>query len=114
MAVHLKTCILATALLAAGGSAAIAQESDDREAATQPQAAQSENEDAAEAQEDDPSQEVICRRERVTGSLSRVRRTCLTRAEWDRIESGTRDALNQTNRNASGGQCITNGISGRC
>lgn len=107
--------VLAALLLVAGGSAAFAQDADgDRQDATPAQATSSENDDAAEAQEDDPSQEVICRRERVTGSLTRVRRTCLTRAEWDEIESETRDGLIRAGRGASGSQCIPTGLSGRC
>lgn len=41
--------------------------------------------DTAAAQE-----KKICRTERMTGSLTRVRRTCLTRAQWDRLAEGSR------------------------
>lgn len=38
-----------------------------------------------EAEEPDPGDEVICRRERVTGSLTRVNRVCMTRDEWNGV-----------------------------
>ena len=111
----MKKTILAAALLMAGSSVAFAQDADEqREAAATAQTANSNSEEEAEAQEDDPSQEVICRRERVTGSLTRVRRTCLTRAEWDEVESETRDGLIRAGRSASGSQCIPTDLSGRC
>ena len=111
----MKSTIFAAALLMAGSSVAIAQDADEqRGAATTAQTANSNSEEDADAQEDDPSQEVICRRERVTGSLTRVRRTCLTRAEWDEVESETRDGLIRAGRNASGGQCVPVDMSGRC
>ncbi|WP_338244708.1 hypothetical protein [Aurantiacibacter hainanensis] len=107
--------IFAAFLLVAGSSAAIAQDADqEREEATSVQAANSQTEDDAAAQEDEASQEVICRRERVTGSLTRVRRICLTRAEWDAVEADTRDGMISAGRNASGGQCVPVDMSGRC
>ena len=106
--------VLAALLLTAGGSAAFAQGADgDREDATRAQAASSETDDGAEAEEDDPSQEIVCRRERVTGSLTRVRRTCLTRAEWEQVEANTRDDMIRSGRNASGGQeCVMDQFGG--
>ncbi len=45
----------------------------------------------------------ICRSEKVTGSLTRVNRTCLTKAEWDAIEAKTRENVGDIQRNAAGG-----------
>ena len=48
-------------------------------------------------------QEMICRRERVTGSLTRVNRVCMTRDEWNGVSDTTRESMNTANRRASGG-----------
>ena len=69
----------------------------------------------APAAEPDPGEEMVCRTERVTGSLTRRTRTCMTRNEWNGVESRTRDAHNRLTRGASGGQCIpSDAQSGRC
>ena len=35
----------------------------------------------------------VCKSEKVTGSLTRVRRTCLTQREWDRLAEVTRKGV---------------------
>ena len=77
----------------------------------QAQAATAVQTDAAPAStEPDPGEEVICRRDRATGSLTRVNRVCKTRNEWNGVHDATRDNMNDLQRNASGGaQCISLG-----
>lgn len=53
-----------------------------------PAFAQDENADPTpteQAEEQPEDQELICRTERVIGSLAKRRKTCLTRAEWERV-----------------------------
>lgn len=53
---------------------------------------------------------LICRRESVTGSLIRARKTCFTRAEWDKIaESARRNATQLQDDNAGRPHCDDNG-----
>ncbi|RED17250.1 hypothetical protein [Parasphingopyxis lamellibrachiae] len=48
---------------------------------------------AEEAVEEDPSQRVRCRNQRVTGSNARRIRVCMTIAEWSELaRNGNRDA----------------------
>lgn len=102
----MKTTIFAGAALLLGSSYALAQDVAGPAEATTTVAEAVESETTPENAEDDPGQEVICRTERITGSLTRRRRTCMTRDEWRIVESGTRDGLNAMGRNASGGvQC---------
>lgn len=102
----MKFQVIAAAVLLAGGSVALAQQEQQEQQQSQEATtaavpmAQLEGEQPAE---DDPSQEVICRTERVTGSLTRRRRTCMTRAEWAGVEAATRDGMNRMGSNASGG-----------
>lgn len=106
----MKYHVLAAISLAFGSTVVLAQEQEDATpseteaaAAAPAQAAVPEEAVDPEAEEPDPGEEVVCRRERVTGSLTRIRRTCMTRNEWNDVEARTRDALNETNRGASGG-----------
>ncbi len=111
----MKLHMIAAATLALGTTAALAQ--DDGEATPQAQTAQ-----AAEQQqdgempevEDNDGDEVVCRTERVTGSLTRRTRTCLTRNEWAAIEARTRDEMNRMGRNASGGKSCNRDQFGGC
>jgi hypothetical protein len=48
----------------------------------------------------------VCRSEKVTGSLTRVRRTCLTVEEWAHIESRTRDEVGKLQRGAAGSTAV--------
>lgn len=50
----------------------------------------------------------ICRSERVTGSLTRVNRICLTRAEWDEVAARTKKGLDEMASSAAGGQAVQN------
>ncbi len=119
----MKYHILAAVSLALGSTVVMAQDQEDSAPsetaaaeAAQAQSAAPEEAVEPEAEEPDPGEEVVCRRERVTGSLTRIRRTCMTRNEWNDVEARTRDALNSTNRGASGSQCIPNDpmAGGRC
>ncbi|GGD50463.1 hypothetical protein GRI62_06680 [Erythrobacter arachoides] len=113
--------ILAAAMIALVSSLASLQDSPPQE--TQPPLAVSPALPPAEADEapapveaeSDPGEEVVCRTERMTGSLTRRTRTCMTRNEWNGVESRMRDQHNRMTRSASGGQCIpSDPQSGRC
>jgi hypothetical protein len=58
--------------------------------------------DAAAQQAEDPAkaEKKVCRSERVTGSLARVNKICMTKAEWDRLARETRKDLEDIQRNA--------------
>lgn len=64
--------------------------------------------------EPDPGEEVICRRDRATGSLTRVTRVCKTRNEWNNTHANTRDNMNDMQRNASGGSSCRQDQMGGC
>lgn len=112
----MKFHLIAAAAMLSGSTALLAQEAEDSEErqteATVAAAAQTEIE--PEAEEEDPGQEVICRTERITGSLTRRRRTCMTRDEWNGVESRTRDGLNRMGQRASGGVECRQGPMGGC
>ena len=95
--------VFAFAALHAGSSVALAQDAQEDEAPEVQAAQVPVTEDEEGLGEPDPGEEVVCRRERVTGSLTRVRRTCLTRNEWAQVEANTRDDMIRSGRNASGG-----------
>jgi len=113
-----SNAIIAALVLALAAAPIVAQEASDnagQNAAQQPPvqagstSAQAQAVPAAAA-EPDPGEEVICRRDRATGSLTRVNRVCKTRNEWNGVHDATRDNLNDMQRNASGGsQCISLG-----
>ncbi len=103
----MKLHLIAAATLAFGTTAAFAQDRDDETAAAQAVQA-SQQEDEIEEEEDDRGSEVVCRTERVTGSLTRRNRTCLTRDEWDLVERRTKDELDRMGRNASGSPQLCN------
>ncbi len=49
---------------------------------------------AAEPEADKAKQEKrICKSEKLTGSLTRVRRTCLTQKQWDELAESTRRSV---------------------
>ena len=62
-----KTAILLVAALLASGTAATAAASD------------------TDGSQDAQREKRICKTEKITGSLTRVRRTCYTQREWDRL-----------------------------
>ncbi len=45
----------------------------------------------------------VCRSEKVTGSLTKVRRTCMTQAQWDKLAADSQKAHAETVRGAGGG-----------
>jgi len=65
-------------------------------------------EEAQQAQQEAPKEKKICRSERMTGSLTRVRRTCLTQREWDQLAESTRRSINGLERDANQRQSVTN------
>ena len=72
----------AALLVTAGGALAAAPESGD----AKPEAAKKEKK--------------ICRTEKMTGSLTRVRRVCLTESEWRRLSEVTRRGVDEVVRSA--------------
>jgi len=46
----------------------------------------------------DPNKK-ICRNEKMTGSLTRVTRTCMTQAEWAKLAETTNKSIDDLNRN---------------
>ncbi len=105
--------LIAAAGLLAASSAGLAQQAE-MQSDTQPEkpveAAVSTN---APSEEEDPGQEIVCRTERVTGSLTRRRRTCMTRDEWNGVAARTRHDLNRASSRSSGGaQCTTDQFGG--
>lgn len=113
----MKFHMLTAAALLVGSTAVMAQddaEPDPREAnATVASSAQSATEDETE-EEQDRGQEVVCRTERITGSLTRRRRTCMTRNEWAALEARTRDDMIRAGSRASGGAECRTGPMGGC
>lgn len=57
----------------------------------------------AQAPTDDAAKQEkkICKSARVTGSLTRVQRTCLTQSEWDRLAEGTRKNIDDIARDGN-------------
>lgn len=110
----MKFRLFAAATLLAGSTVALAQQAEDNEG--QPvEATQAANAQAEEdAEEEDAGEEVICRTERVTGSLTRRTRTCMTRNEWNGVEARTRDEVNRMGRRAAGGAACRQDQMGGC
>ncbi|QZH74738.1 MAG: hypothetical protein JY451_13930 [Erythrobacter sp.] len=99
----MKTLITAVAALALGSSWALAQEAT---TATAPAPAAETETTAPATEEPDPGEEVICRRQRATGSLTRRVEICMTRNEWNTTSRRSGEAHSATGRAASGGvQC---------
>jgi len=57
-----------------------------------------------DAQQEAPKERKICKSEKMTGSLTRVRRTCLTQAQWDEVAERSRRATNDFVRNSQNSQ----------
>lgn len=64
-------------------------------AGTTVNAQDNEDEDAQKAEK------VICKTKKVTGSRTKVNRTCMTRAEWDAQAAAARDMNNKLSRDAA-------------
>ena len=88
-----KTAILLVAALLASGTAATA-------AAPDPNGSQ-----------DARKEKRICKTEKITGSLTRVRRTCYTQREWDRLAEIARRENDLITRDAN--QKYADGIANR-
>ena len=56
----------------------------------------------------------ICRTEKMTGSLTRVRRVCLTATEWDDLRRNTKHSFEDNVRGAAGGKECVRDPSGGC
>lgn len=52
---------------------------------------------AAPAAPVDKSQEIVCKRERETGSLVKAKRTCLTRQQWAYVQDTNQQFARQLN-----------------
>ena len=62
-----------------------------------------------------PKEKKVCKTERVTGSLTRVNRICMTAAEWNAIAESTRKTLSDQINRASvgtGSSQMSNGGAG--
>ncbi|WP_120078491.1 hypothetical protein [Aurantiacibacter odishensis] len=85
------------------GAPILAQDGQQQDATATQSAASQPAEDERSEEEKARGQEVVCRTERITGSLTRRSRTCMTRDEWAAVEARTRDDMIRSGRNASGG-----------
>ncbi|MBO9519256.1 MAG: hypothetical protein J7493_14425 [Porphyrobacter sp.] len=67
-----------------------------------------------QAASDAASQEKkICKTEKMTGSLTRSRRICLTRAEWQELQNRTKRGVDRMTGDSSGGcQAPSNPLQG--
>ena len=102
-----KFVVVAAAAMFAATGVYAQDENSDRSSDEAVQANSSEDEE----EEEEPR--MICRTEQVTGSLTRRRRTCMTEDEWDELRHRNRDAINATQRGASGGdECILDQFGG--
>ncbi|WP_336977496.1 hypothetical protein [Altererythrobacter fulvus] len=54
-------------------------------------------------QEAPKKEKMICKSEKVTGSRTKVRRTCMTQTQWDELAASTKKGLDEMGRNAAGG-----------
>lgn len=81
----MKHIVLAAAVaLALTGPAALAQESQ-------------------EPQEEPAREKKICRTDRMTGSLTRRTRICMTEAQWRELNARTRKGLDEMGQSGAGG-----------
>ena len=66
----------------------------------------------APADAPDRGDEVICRNERMTGSLTRVNRICMTRNEWNGLNQRTRDMASNLGPRVPGAGGCEAGVAG--
>jgi hypothetical protein len=87
-----KHFLLASAVLLATGTMAFAAE---------PSAKTEGNQDAKQEKQE----KKVCKSEKMTGSLTRVRRICMTQREWDEVADASRRGVNDLDRqqNINGG-----------
>jgi hypothetical protein len=70
-------------------------------------AAAPETEAEAEAEETSKQEKKICRTTKMTGSLTRRTRICMTEGEWRELAARTRRGVDEMNSAASGGKiCV--------
>ena len=63
---------------------------------------------AQEAETDSSQEKKICRTSKMTGSLTRRTRICMTEAEWRELATRTRKGLEEMGQSASGApSCIS-------
>ena len=55
-----------------------------------------------------PKDKKVCRNEKMTGSLTRRTRICLTEAQWREVNSRTYKGVSEMQNQASGGQVVQN------
>ena len=67
---------------------------------------------AQDAQEEGSEEKKICRTSKMTGSLTRRSRICLTEAQWRELEDRTRTGVNDLQGSASGAQSCNPGAPG--
>jgi hypothetical protein len=87
--------VAATVALTVTGAAASAQET-------------VESAESAETQEaqQDATDKRICRTTKMTGSLTRRTRICMTESEWRELANRTRKGLEEMGQSASGGTAV--------
>jgi hypothetical protein len=55
---------------------------------------------AADEESEDPGAKVVCKTEKVTGSRTKTKRTCMTQKEWDELASQSRQGMDRINSQA--------------
>ena len=63
---------------------------------------------AQEAQPEPQEERKICRTTKMTGSLTRRTRICLTEAQWRELNARTQRGVSEMQGQASGGQAVQN------
>jgi len=112
--------ILAAMCLLAGTTAVMAQDGEQQPSQQQPAdatavtAAGAQTEPQLTEEEQREADEVVCRTERATGSLTRRNRVCMTRAEWSNHSRGTARELNRITSGAAGGVSCSRDPMGGC
>lgn len=48
-----------------------------------------------------PEEKIVCKTERITGSRTKAKRTCMTQREWDAIAAESRRGIDQINQQAT-------------
>ena len=69
---------------------------------------------AAQEAQQPPKEKKICRSERMTGSLTRSTRICLTAAQWKEVNDRTRRGVDEMASAASGGKQCGSNAQGSC
>lgn len=64
----------------------------------------------ASAQDNDTAttEKKVCKSEKITGSLTRVRRVCMSQREWDQLAEDRARSLNRLERSANHAEAMTN------